>query len=163
MSEEDLAVEAQTLVAKERGKCRVMVGEEVGGGELGKQVVQHIADSAATCKTTPDANIFTNYRESSRPLGHVDGGTTSIAGYGNLTVAFRCDNGWVHVNLYGVAHIPLLSYNLISLPSLTLKGHTYLGQNNGYILSRRNGRRYISPCLASFAARTGTTQRRRVG
>ena len=30
MSEEDLAVEAQAFVAKETGKCRKMVGEEVG-------------------------------------------------------------------------------------------------------------------------------------
>ena len=48
MSEEDLAMEAQAFIAKETGKCRVAVGEEVGGGELGKQVMQYIADSAAT-------------------------------------------------------------------------------------------------------------------
>ena len=39
ISEEDPAVEAQTFVAKEAGKCSVMVGEEVGGGELDNQVV----------------------------------------------------------------------------------------------------------------------------
>ena len=36
ISEEDLAVGAQAFVAKETGKCGVMVGEEVGGGEPGK-------------------------------------------------------------------------------------------------------------------------------
>ena len=40
MSEKDLVVEAQAFVAKETGKCSVMVGEKVGGGELGKQVGQ---------------------------------------------------------------------------------------------------------------------------
>ena len=49
MSEDDLAVETQAFVAKETGKCRMVVGEEVGGGELGKQVVQFIADSTAIC------------------------------------------------------------------------------------------------------------------
>ena len=39
ISEEHLAVEAQVFVAKETDKCRVTVGEEVEGGELGKQVV----------------------------------------------------------------------------------------------------------------------------
>ena len=39
MSEADLAVEAQAFVMKGTGKCSVMVREEVGGGELGKQVV----------------------------------------------------------------------------------------------------------------------------
>ena len=42
MSKEDLAAEAQAFVAKETGKCRVVVGEEVGSGKLGKQVVQQI-------------------------------------------------------------------------------------------------------------------------
>ena len=48
MLEENLAVEAQAFVAKETGKCKVMIGKEVRGGEPGKHVVQCIADSAAT-------------------------------------------------------------------------------------------------------------------
>ena len=127
MSEEDLAVEAQAFVVEETGKCIVMLGEEVEGGELGKQVVQYIADSAATCITTPDTDGRTNYRLCSRPLGLANGGTTTIAGYGDLTVAFRSDHGWVHVKLHDVAHAFMLSYNLISLPSLALKGHIYAG------------------------------------
>ena len=107
MSEEDLAVEAQAFVAKKTGKCRVVVGEEVGGGELGKQLVQYMGDSAATCNMTPDADGLTNYREYSRPLGLASGGTTSIASYGDLTVASRSDNGWVHVKLPDVGHAPL--------------------------------------------------------
>ena len=49
MLEENLTVEAQAFVAKETGKCRVMVGKKVGGGGIGKQVMQYVADSAATC------------------------------------------------------------------------------------------------------------------
>ena len=60
-------MEAQAFVAKEIRKCSVMVGKEVGGGELGKQVVQYIADNVATCNMTPDADDLTNYRECSRP------------------------------------------------------------------------------------------------
>ena len=37
ISEEDLTVEAQAFVAKETCKCSVMVGEQVGSEELGKQ------------------------------------------------------------------------------------------------------------------------------
>ena len=54
MPEEDLAVGVQALVAKGTGKCRMMVGEEVRGGELGKQVVQYIADITAICKMRSD-------------------------------------------------------------------------------------------------------------
>ena len=57
MSEENLAVEAQAFVVKETGKCRAMVGEEVECGELGKQVVQYIADSAVTCNMTQTPTI----------------------------------------------------------------------------------------------------------
>ena len=92
MLEENLAVEAQAFVTKETGKCKVMVGEEVGGGELDKQVVQYITDSAATCNMTPNADGLTSYRECNRPLGLVDGGATSIAGYDDLTVSLRSDN-----------------------------------------------------------------------
>ena len=53
-----------------------------------------------------------------------------MAGNGELTIAFRSHNGWAHVKMYDVAHASLLSYNLIPLPSLALKGYTYDGGNN---------------------------------
>ena len=143
MSEEDLAVEAQAFVAKETGKCRVMSGGKVGGGELGKQVVQYIADSAATCHMTPYADGLTNHRECSRPLGLANGGTTPIAG--DLTVAFRSDNEWVHVNLNDVAHTPLLIYNLISLLSLALKSHTSACDKDGVTLKLKGGKTVSFP------------------
>ena len=145
MSEKDLAVEAQTFVAKETGKCSVMAGEEVDDGELGTQVVRHIADSTTTCNMTPDADGLTNPRECSRPLGLANGGTTSIAGYGELTVACRSENRCVQVKLHDVAHARLLSYNLISLLSLALKDHTYAGDKDGVTLKLKGGRQYISP------------------
>ena len=85
-------MEAQAFIAKETSKCRVMVGEEIGVGELDKQVVQYIANGAATCSTAPDADGLTNYRECSQPLDLANGGTTSTE-YGDLTVAFHSDNG----------------------------------------------------------------------
>ena len=125
--EEDLAVEAQAFAVSEAGKCSVTIGDAVGGVALDKQVVQYIADSAATCNMTPDADGLTNYRECSRPLGLANGEEISIVGYGDLTVNFRTDHRWVRVKMNDVAHVPQLSHNLISLPSMTLKGHTYMG------------------------------------
>ena len=69
VSEEDLAVESQAFAATEAGKCNAAIDDRVGGEALDKQVVQYIADSAATCNMTPDADGLTNYRECSRPLG----------------------------------------------------------------------------------------------
>ena len=127
VSEEDLAVEIQAFTATEAGKCSATIDDRVGSEALDKQLVQYIADSAATCNMTPDADGLTNYRECSRPLGLANGEEISIVGYGDLTVNFRTDHRWVRVKMNDVAHVPQLSYNLISLPSMTLKGHTYTG------------------------------------
>ena len=124
------------------------------GGELGNQVVRHIADGAATCKMTPDADGITNYRECSRLLGLAYVGTTSIAGYGNLTVAFRSDSGRVHVKLHDVAHTPLLSYNLTSLSSLALKGHTYAGDKDGVTLKMK-GKTVHFPLIGKLCRQYG--------
>ena len=63
-----------------------------------------INQSAATCSMTPDVYGLTNYRECIRPLDLAKGGTTSIAGYGDLTADFHSNNEWVHVKLPDVAH-----------------------------------------------------------
>ena len=93
----------------------------------------------------PDSDGLTTYRGCSRPLGLVDGETTSISSYGDLTVTSRSDNGWVHVKNHDVAHAPLLSYNLISLASLALKGHTFAGEKYEATLKLKGGRTYIFP------------------
>ena len=48
VSEEDPALEVQAFAATEAGKCSATIDDRVGGEALDKQVVQYIADSAAT-------------------------------------------------------------------------------------------------------------------
>ena len=48
--------EEKMLAAKATGKCSLKIGEEVGDGELDKQVAQKIDDFEATCHMTPDAD-----------------------------------------------------------------------------------------------------------
>ena len=57
-----------------------------------KLAAQYIADGGATCHMTPDADGLINYRKYSRPLGLVGRRKISIAGYCDLTVAFRSNN-----------------------------------------------------------------------
>ena len=132
-----------------------MFVEDVGGGELVKQIEQYIVDSAATCNMTPDAESRTNCRECSGPVGFANEGTTSIASYGDLTVAFRPDNGWVHVKLHDVAYAPLLSYNIISLPSLALKGHTYAGDKDGVTLKLKGEKTAHFPLIGKLYLQCG--------
>ena len=153
--EEDLAVEAQAFAVSEAGKCSVTIGDAVGGVALDKQVVQYIADSAATCNMTPDADGLTNYRECRRPLGLANGEEISIVGYGDLTVNFRTDHRWVRVKMNDVAHVPQLSHNLISLPSMTLKGHTYMGDKGGVTLKLKGGETVFFPLVGKLCRQYG--------
>ena len=156
LTEEEHAVEAQAFAAVDAtGKCSVMNGTEVGGGAMDKQVMQYVADSAATCHLTPDADGLTNYQECSRPLGLANGGTISIVGYGDLTVAFATDNGWVHVTMREVAHAPLLEYHLISLPSIALQGHTYAGDKDGVTLELTGGENVHFPLIGKLCRQYG--------
>ena len=125
VSEDDLAVESQAFAATEAGKCNAAIDDRVGGEALDKQVVQYIADSAATCNITPDADGLTNYRECSRPLGLANGEEISIVGYGDLTVNFRTDHRWVRVKMNDVAHVPQLSHNLLAPVNDTERSHIH--------------------------------------
>ena len=147
VSKEDLAVGAQTFA--EAGKCSVTVGDAVGGVALDKQVVQYIADSAATCNMTPDDDGLTNHRECSRPLGLANGDAISIVGYGDLTVNLRTDHGWVRVEINNVAHVPLLKY-LISLPSMALQGLTYTGDKDGISVKLNGGEIVFFPLVGKL-------------
>ena len=155
VSEGDLAVEIQAFAATEAGKCSATIDDRVGGEALDKQVVQYIADSAATCNMTLDADGLTNYRECSRPLGLANGEEISIVGYGDLTVNFRTDHRLVRVKMNDVTHVPQLSYNLISLPSITLKGHTYTGDKDGVTLKLKGGETVFFPLVGKLCRQYG--------
>ena len=46
---DDDSEEQKVFAANAPGKCSLRISEEVGDGELDKQVAQYIADSGATC------------------------------------------------------------------------------------------------------------------
>ena len=104
---------------------------------------------------TPDADGLTNYRECSRPLGLANGEEIPIVGYGDLTVNFRTDHRWVRVKMNDVAHVPQLSHNLISLPSMTLKGHTYTGDKDGVTLKLKGGETVFFPLVGKLCRQYG--------
>ena len=129
---------------------------------LDKQVAEYIADSGATCHLTPDADGLTNYRECSRPLGLADRRKICIAGYGDLTVAFRSNGSWVHVKLHDVAHAPLLSYNVVSLTSLAQEGRPFAVEESGVIIKLKGGGTVQFPLIGKLCRQYGTALRRQV-
>ena len=54
-----------------------------------------------------------------------------------------------------VAHVPQLSYNLISLPSMTLKGHTYTGEKDGVTLKLKGGETVFFPLVDKLCRQHG--------
>ena len=136
---DDDSEEGNVFAANATGKCSLRVGEEVGDGELDKQFTQYIVDSGATCHMTPDTDGFTNYRECSRSLCVADRRNISTADYGDLTVAIRSNDSGVHVKLHDVAHVSLLSYNLVLLISFAQEGHPSAVEESGITFKLKGG------------------------
>ena len=61
----------------------------------------------------------------------------------------------MHVKLHDVAHTPLLSYNLISLPYLVLKGHTYAGDKNRVTLKLKGRKIVHFPLIGKLCRQYG--------
>ena len=152
---DDDSEEENVFAANATGKCSLRTGEEGGDGELNQQVTQYIADSGATCHMTSDAAGLTNYRECSWPLRLADKRKISIAGYGDLTVTFRSNDSWVHANLHDVVHVPLLSYNLVSITSLAQEGHPSAVEESGVTLQLRGGGTVHIPLIGKLCRQYG--------
>ena len=54
-----------------------------------------------------------------------------------------------------VAHAPLLIYNLMSLPFLAFKGHTYEGEKNEVTLKLTGGKAVHFPLMGNFCRKYG--------
>ena len=104
---------------------------------------------------TPDADGLTSYQACSRPLGLANGEAISIVGYADLTVNHRTDQGRVRVEMNDVAHVPLLNYNLILLPSMTLRSHTYTGDKDGITLKLNGEETVFFPLVGKLCRQYG--------
>ena len=61
----------------------------------------------------------------------------------------------MHVKLHDVAHTPLLTNNLISLPPLALKGHTYAGDKDGVTLKLKGEENVYFPMIGKLSHQYG--------
>ena len=153
---DDDSEEEHVFAANTTGKCSLRIGEEVGDGELDKQLTQYTADSSgATCHMTSNADGLNNYQKCSRPLGLPDTRKISIAGYGDLTVAFRPNDSWVQIKLRDVAHIPLLSYNLVSLTALAQESQPSAVEESGVTLKLKGGGTVLFPLIGKLCRQHG--------
>ena len=61
----------------------------------------------------------------------------------------------MHIKLHDITYAPLLSYNLISLPSLALKSHMYADDKDGVTLKPKGGETVHSPLIGKFCRQYG--------
>ena len=138
-----------------------MVHEEVMAAVTGVCRVVAVAQEAARVEiATATMEVAAAEAAAAVPIVPVVVATAAVAG---LMAAVGDANGGVHVKLYDVTYAPLLSYNLFSLPSLALKGHTYAGKKYGMTLQLKKGKTVIFSRIRRLCHQYGYRQRRRIG
>ena len=70
-----------------------------------------------------------------------------IEGYYDLPLTFRSSSGEVLLLLCNVAHVPSLSYHLLSLRVAADNGHTYTGNKNGVTVKFKTGETLLFPSV----------------
>lgn len=124
-------------------------------GELVKEE-RFAATTAATCHMLTVADRFQNYRVCDGGQVRIaNGDMIPIAGYGDVTIAFRSDGGWTPVRLKGVAHVPRVIFNVISLTSLISDGHDCVGDQKGSTLILKGGGSVLFAYVGTLPAQKG--------
>ncbi|CAM9245286.1 unnamed protein product [Scytosiphon promiscuus] len=114
------------------------------------------ATTAATCHMFVGADRFENYHECDGGQVRIaNGSSIPIAGYGDVTIAFRSEGGWTPVRLKGVAHVPRVVFNVVSLTKLISQGHAYLGDQRGTTLRMQGGVSVLFPYYGSLTVQSG--------
>ncbi|CAN0486929.1 unnamed protein product, partial [Scytosiphon promiscuus] len=82
-----------------------------------------ILDSGASCTMFTSDDGFVNYRECDKRVRVAGKRELPIVGQGDVTIAFRSEQGRVRLKLRDVFHVPQLGYNLISFRGVMAAGH----------------------------------------
>ena len=106
-----------------------------------------ICDNGASCHMSHSSTGMINYREANATMRTASGKRYPIEGYGDLPLTFRSSSGEVPLLLCNVAHVPSLSYHLLSLIVVADNGHTYTGNKNGVTVKFKTGETLLFPSV----------------
>ena len=109
-----------------------------------------ICDKGTSCHMSHSSTGMINYREANATMRTASGKRYSIEGYGDLPLTFRSSRGEVPLLLCNVAHVPSLSYHLLSLRVAADNGHTYTGNENGVTVKFKSGETLFSPSVGKL-------------
>ena len=104
-------------------------------------------DNGASCHMSPSSTGMINYREANATMRPASGKRYPIEGYGDLPLTFRSSSGEVPLLPCNVAHVPSLSYQLISLRIAADNGHTYTGNKNSVTVKFKTGETLFFPSV----------------
>lgn len=140
---------ARVVVSGEENYSQGLYGEMV-------KPEKFAATTVATCHMFASVDRFENYRAcDGGQVRLANGSTIPIAGYGDVTIAFRSGDGWTPVRLEGVAHVPRVTFNVLSLTKLMSERHAFQGDSRGLTLRMQGGASVPFPYYNSLPVQSG--------
>ena len=106
-----------------------------------------ICDNGASCHMSHSSTGMISCREANATMRTASRKIYPIEGYRNLPLTFRSGSGEVPLLLCNVAHVPSLSYHLLSLRVAADNGYTYTGKKNGVIVKFKTGKTLFFPSV----------------
>ena len=88
-----------------------------------------------------------DYRQANATMRTTSGKRYPIEAYGDFPLTFRSSSGEVPLLLCNVAHVPSLSYQLLSLRVAADNGHTYTGNTTGVTVKFKTGETLFFPSV----------------
>ncbi|CAN0231091.1 unnamed protein product, partial [Scytosiphon promiscuus] len=82
-----------------------------------------ILDSGASCTMFTSDDGFVKFRECDKRVRVAGKRELPIVGQGDVTIAFRSEQGRVRLELRDIFHVPQLGYNVISFRGVMAAGH----------------------------------------
>ena len=106
-----------------------------------------ICENGASCHMTCSSTGIINYREANTFMRTASSKRYPIEGYGDLPLTFRSSSDEIPLLLRDVAHVPSLSYHLLSLRVAADHGHTYTANKNMVTVKLRTGETLFFPSV----------------
>ena len=106
-----------------------------------------ICDNGTSCHMSHSFTGMINNSEANATMRAASGKRYPIEGYGDLPFTLRSSTGEMPLLLCNVAHVPSLSYHLLSLRVATYNRHTYTGNKNDVIVKFKTGETLSSPSV----------------
>ena len=109
-----------------------------------------ICDNSASCHMSHRSTGMIHYSEANSTMRTASGKSYPIEGYGDLPIAFRSRIGKAPLLLCNLAHVPSLSYHLLSFRVTADNGPTYTENKPGVTVKFKTGETIFFPSVGGL-------------